>query len=217
MSLVFVTGSTGFMGRTLCRLILSRGHHVRALARAGSESRVVKDCQPVIGDPLDSTTYRNALKGVHTFVHLVGVAHPSPSKAAQFRAIDLRSATEAVAAAAAARVQHFVYVSVAQPAPIMREYIAARAKGEEAIRLAGLNATIVRPWYVLGPGRRWPLALLPIYWVLQALPPTRKGAQRLGLVTLNQMAATLASAVDHPAAGVRIVDVPGIRRGLNPL
>jgi len=94
---------------------------------------------------------------------------------------------------------------------VMREYIAARTEAEEAIRASGLNATILRPWYVLGPGRRWPLLLLPAYWVMEALPGTRDSARQLGLVTLPQMVQTLALAVERPATGVRIVEVPQIR------
>jgi uncharacterized protein YbjT (DUF2867 family) len=165
----------------------------------------------VTGDPLDSASYRQSVVGCDTLVHLVGVSHPSPAKAAQFRSVDLASAQQAMAAAAAAGVRHFVYVSVAQPAPIMKEYIAARSEAEAALRDSGLNATILRPWYVLGPGRRWPLLLLPAYWLLGALSATRESAQRLGLVTVGQMIGTMALAVERPASGIRIVEVPQIR------
>ena len=108
-------------------------------------------------------------------------------------------------------MRHFVYVSVAQPAPVMRDYIAARAEAELAIRASGMDATILRPWYVLGPGRRWPLALIPIYKILELLPSTRAGAQRLGLVTDAQMNLALVRAVENPTQGVRVVEVPEIR------
>ena len=211
MASVFLTGATGFMGRMLSAELLRRGHSVRALARNGSESRVAPGCEGVTGNPLDRTTYQAQIEPADTFVHLVGVSHPNPSKAAQFRSVDLASAREAVAAAKESGIRHFVYVSVAHPAPVMKEYIAARTEAEIAIRASGLNATILRPWYVLGPGRRWPLALLPIYWSLERLPKTRDSAKRLGLVSLSQMIATLADAVDRPAAGVRVVEVPQIR------
>jgi uncharacterized protein YbjT (DUF2867 family) len=211
MASVFITGATGFMGRNLAVELLRRGHHVRGLARAGSEKKLAPGCEAVTGDPLDASTYRGGLDGCDTLVHLVGVSHPSPAKAAQFRSIDLASALQAVGVASAAGVRHFVYVSVAHPAPVMREYIAARSEGEAAIRAAGLNATILRPWYVLGPGRRWPLALVPVYWFLERWPSTRESARRLGLVTLKQMVTALANAVERPATGVRVVEVPEIR------
>jgi uncharacterized protein YbjT (DUF2867 family) len=214
MALVFITGASGFMGQRLSAELIRRNHTVRGLVRQGSEKRVATGAEGVTGDPLDASTYRHHISGADTFVQLVGVAHPSPAKAAQFRSIDLRSAQQAISAAAGAGVRHFVYVSVAHPAPVMREYIAARTEGEETIRASGMNATILRPWYVLGPGRRWPLLLLPAYWILGALPKTRETARRLGLVTVTQMVQTIANAIERPPSGVRVVEVPQIRLGL---
>jgi uncharacterized protein YbjT (DUF2867 family) len=82
---------------------------------------------------------------------------------------------------------------------------------ERLIRESGLNATIVRPWYILGPGHRWPYALVPFYKVLEAIPATREGAVRLGLVTLAQVVNTLASAVASESRGVRVIETAEIR------
>ena len=81
-----------------------------------------------------------------------------------------------------------------------------------ALDLAFYNTSILRPWYVLGPGRRWPVLLKPLYALLGLLPQTRASATRLGLVTNEQMNAALVNAVEAPANGVRIVEVPQIRQ-----
>jgi uncharacterized protein YbjT (DUF2867 family) len=93
----------------------------------------------------------------------------------------------------------------------MHEYVAVREEVEALIRDRGLDATIIRPWYVLGQGHRWPLLLAPLYALAERLPSTRDTARRLGLVTLPQMLATLTHAVEHPAIGLRIIEVPDIR------
>jgi len=209
---VFIAGGTGYIGRVLIPVLLKRGHEVRALVRRGSEHNLPSGCEAVIGDALDGPTFMDRVKPSDTFVLLVGVPHPSPSKAAQFQSIDLASVKAAVSAAAQAGVKHFVYVSVAQPAPVMKAYQAVRAEGEGLVRDSGLNATIIRPWYVLGPGHRWAYTLLPIYWMFERLPGTRDTARRLGLVTLDEMVAALAQAVEAPGDGIRIYDVPSIRR-----
>ena len=208
---VFITGATGYMGGRLSAALLGRGHRIRALVRRGSERKLPQGAEPVVGDALDATTYAAQVAPADAFVQLVGAAHPSPAKAEQFRKIDLPSGLAAVQACKQAGVKHLVYVSVAHPAPAMKAYVAVRSQVEEAIREGGLNSTILRPWYVLGPGHWWPYALVPIYRLCELIPSTREGALRLGLVTLQQMVAALVYAVESPVQGVRIVDVPAIR------
>ena len=116
-----------------------------------------------------------------------------------------------IEAALAAGIRHFIYVSVAHPAPVMKAYWGVRARCERVLRETRLKATILRPWYVLGPGHRWAYALVPMYALLERIPATAAAAKRTGLVRLAEMVAALASAVEHPPAVVRIVEVPEIR------
>ena len=211
MASICVTGATGYIGSRLIPLLTNRGHQVKAVVRPGSARKVSTDVSVITADPLKENSYTESIRGCDTFVHLIGVAHPSPAKAAQFRAIDLPSIQVAVKAARDADIRHFIYLSVAQPASMMQAFLAVRAEGEALIRASGMNATFVRPWYVLGPGHWWPYALVPFYWLAQLLPPTREPAQRLGLVTISQMLSALVWAVDHPPHDVQILDVPRIR------
>jgi uncharacterized protein YbjT (DUF2867 family) len=208
---VFVTGGTGFMGRSLITQLVRRGYVIKALVRHGSEHKLPHGCQAVHGDALDKNSFASQIPPAETFVQLVGVTHPNPSKKDEFRAVDLASARAAIGAAREAGIAHFVYVSVAQPAPVMKFYVAVRAEVEQMIRESGLNATILRPWYVLGPGRRWPLFLKPVYWLMEQIPATRESAERLGLVTIEQMVGALAWAVENPSQGMRTFGVRDIR------
>ncbi|HKP73956.1 MAG TPA: NAD(P)H-binding protein, partial [Longimicrobiaceae bacterium] len=208
---VFVTGGTGYVGRRLVAELVARGHAVRCLVRPGSERGLPPGAEAVAGNALDRATFTHAVRPGDTFVQLVGVPKPNPRKAAQFRAVDLVSARESAAAAQAAGAGHFVYVSVAHPASVMKVYQEVRMEGERMVRATGLPATFVRPWYVLGPGHRWPIALLPLYWLLERIPSTREQALRLGMVTLDDMVAALVLAVENPPEDVEIVEVPRIR------
>jgi uncharacterized protein YbjT (DUF2867 family) len=208
---VFVTGATGYMGRALISALIRRGHGVRALARKESAQHVPAGAETVVGNALQPGTFADQVAPADTLVHLVGTPHPSPAKAASFRAVDLPSVDAALAAARTARITHFVYVSVAQPAPVMQAYIAVRQEGEARIRASGIPATLVRPWYVLGPGHRWPYFLVPLYVLAERLPPLRETALRLGLVTIGQMVSALVAAVERGPQGIRILDVPAIR------
>lgn len=211
---ILVTGGTGYIGRRLIPVLLARGHRVRVLTRRESARRVPAGAEPVIGDALDAESVAAAFRADDSIIHLVGTPHPSPAKAEQFKQVDLVSIRATVAAAKKVAIYDLVYISVAQPAPIMRAYLWVRGLGEAMIREAQLTATIIRPWYVLGPGHWWPMALVPFYKLAELIPATRAGAERLGLVTIDQMVTAIVNAVENPPARgrQRIVDVPGIRR-----
>lgn len=213
MPTVFVTGGTGYLGRPLVEALLADGADVHTLVRAGSQHKLPAGAIAHLGDALDAASFAHLIPADATLVHLVGTPHPNPSKAAEFRRVDLASIQASIAAAGVAGVRHLVYVSVAHPAPVMQAYIAVREEAETLIANSGIPATVLRPWYVLGPGHRWPWVLLPLYALLRILPATRAGALRLGLVSRRQMIAALCTAIDAaPANGVRVVDVEDIRR-----
>jgi uncharacterized protein YbjT (DUF2867 family) len=210
---VVVTGGTGYVGRPLIERLLSRGHEVTALARAESRDRVPRGARIVEGSALAAGDVMRALSDACSLVLLVGTPHPSPAKAKQFREVDLVAAQAAAEAATRfGRVARIVYVSVAHPAPAMKAYIDVRVEGERLLGATGVPLTVLRPWYVLGPGHWWPYALLPLYAVFERIPSTRESARRLGLVTHRQMIAALMRAIEQPNDnGVRVVEVPEIR------
>ena len=206
MRCVFVSGGTGFMGRNLIMELVRRKYAVQALARHGSEHKLPHGCKVIPGDALDKNSFVLQIPPAETFVQLIGVTHPNPAKKDDFRAVDLGSARAAIDAAREAGIRHFVYASVAQPAPVMKFYIEVRAEAEKMIRESGMNATILRPWYVLGP-----VLLKPMYWFMERIPAARESAQRLGLVTIEQMVGALVRSIENPAHGMRILGVPEIR------
>src|SRR5690348_929364 len=126
---IFITGGTGYIGSRVIPLLLEKGYTVNALLRKGSESKLPGGCNAAAGDALDGSTFSDKVKGNDTFIQLVGVAHPGPGKAEEFNKIDLVSVRESVNAAKQGGVKHFIYLSVAEPAPAMHEYIAVRKQG----------------------------------------------------------------------------------------
>ena len=148
------------MGQRLISRLLERGHEVRALVRSGSEKKL----------PADALQF-SAMRSTERAMPLRSLPRtplcnwwewpiPAPAKAAGIS--PSRSSFRigrGGSAAKCAGIRHFVYLSVAHPAPMMHAYIAVRTECEGGHRhRAGLNATILRPWYVLGPGHWWPYA-----------------------------------------------------------
>lgn len=211
---VLVLGGTGYLGRALLSALLARGHRVRALVRPGSEDRLPDEVEAIRGSALSAADIGAATRPNDTVVQLVGTPHPSPRKAAEFERVDLASGMACVEACRRVAVRQLVYVSVAHPAPTMQAYIAVRQRVEDAIVRAGMPATILRPWYVLGPGHRWPVVLLPLYAFAERVPSMRETARRLALVTQAQMIAALVQAVESepPQDTARVLNVENIRQ-----
>ncbi len=115
---------------------------------------------------------------------------------------------ESVTAVAGTTVRHFIYLSVAQPAPVMKDYLAVRAEGEQLLRESGMNATFVRPFYVLGPGHWWPYAFLPLFWLF--------ADPRLFPVKLAAVVRSIVEAVERGAEGVRVIEAPEMRAATSP-
>jgi uncharacterized protein YbjT (DUF2867 family) len=209
---VFITGGTGYIGSNLIPVLTERDHRVRVLVRPGSKAKLPAGCEVVSGDALDANSYRQLIRPADTFIHLVGTPNPLQAEVAELRAIDLVAAREAASACAEIGVRHFIYLSVARPAPSKKDFVAVRAECEQMIAQRHLNATILRPWNLLTPESRWPLQLfLPLYKLGEWIPFTRAAALRLGPVTLDQLILALVEAVESPVLGTRIVEVPEIR------
>ena len=201
------------MGSRLIKRLLKDGHTVTALVRKGSEHKLPAGATPIVADYFDPATFYQYIPEGAIFVQLLGVAHPSPKKAKQFKEIDGTSVRASVIAAKEAAVSHFIYVSVAMaPSKIMAAYQEVRKTGEEFILSEKLNCTFIRPWYVLGPGHYWPILLLPVYGIAELVPSWRKKARAMGLVTIGQMIRALVSAVKQPPQPFRILEIRDIRR-----
>lgn len=212
MQTVFITGATGYIGKRLTKQLLRRGDKVIALVRKGSEHKVAAGAEIITADPFDAGSFQTFIPKGAVFIQLLGVPHPSPKKAKQFREIDLRSAKASADAAAAAGVSHFIYVSVAtSPSKLMAAYQTVRKEGETYCKTKGLNCTFIRPWYVLGPGHYWPVLLLPLYGIAEILPSWRQKARSMAFVTIRKMLRTLANTIENDPQPLRIIEIRDIR------
>jgi uncharacterized protein YbjT (DUF2867 family) len=95
----------------------------------------------------------------------------------------------------------------------MQSYIDVRKQGEQAIARAGLTATVLRPWYVLGPRHRWPVVLVPFYALGKRVPRLRDSFMRLDLIPLDTFVQATVWAVENPPAArqIRVLDAPAIK------
>ncbi|NII25300.1 NAD(P)H-binding protein [Pseudoflavitalea sp. X16] len=214
MTKIFITGGTGYIGKRLIKALLQDGHYeIKALIRKESAHKLPHGCEAVYGNALEATSYQDKIPDRAVFIHLVGVPHPSPRKKEEFREIDGVSVREAAIAAVQAHVRHFVYVSVSQyPSHLMKDYQLVRSMGEKLVKGTGIPCSIIRPWYVLGPGHWWPIILLPLYRLASLFPATREMARQQGLVTIDQMIASLVYAIKNAPVTSALYTVPDIKQ-----
>lgn len=210
---VFISGATGYIGTRLTKQLLQRGHKVIALVRKGSEYKVPKGTEIVVADPFDAKSFQQLIPKDSVFVQLLGVSHPSPKKAQQFKDIDLQSVKVSADAAASAGVSGFIYVSVSMsPTKLMKAYQDVCKEGEAYCKNKKLNCTFIRPWYVLGPGHWWPIILYPFYGIAKLIPSWRQQARSKALVTIRQMIDTLINAIKDEPLLLRILEIENIKR-----
>lgn len=93
------------------------GFEVKSNCAPSSVGKAPPGCAVITGDALGLRTYQDQVSAGSTFMQLVGAALPAPWMGAAFRS----RVFEAVGCTRqSAQPAHFVYVSVAHPAPVMR-------------------------------------------------------------------------------------------------
>jgi len=150
MSRLFLTGGTGFVGRRVIDRLVRERRETVALVRS-AENQLLDTVTPVRGDLLDPASYRDALSGCDTVLHLAALT--GNAAASEHRRINLTGTTELLRQARKAGVRRFLFVStIAAGFPDLRRYPYAQAKleAESAVRESELETLIVRPTMVLG-------------------------------------------------------------------
>jgi nucleoside-diphosphate-sugar epimerase len=149
---LFVTGATGFLGRRFLQALdAARLGPVLCLAR--TPSALPPSVRAVEGDLLEPSSYRAALAGCDTVVHLAAVT--GKASLAEHRRVNAEGTRVLLEACREAGVGRFVHVStiaVTYPDLGAYAYAISKAEAETHVRASGLDWAIVRPTVVLGPG-----------------------------------------------------------------
>jgi nucleoside-diphosphate-sugar epimerase len=173
---VLITGATGFLGREVARRLLARGGRLRALVRpeaSAAELLALGDVELHRGDLRDTASLAGAARGIDLLIHLAAVHRGGNLRRTDFWQVNSEGTKRLLQEAVRAGVRRFVYVSTAgvlgdvgpsrlgteSDAPRPRDlYEITKLRGEQAVRRVahsdGLEAVIVRPAAVYGPGER---------------------------------------------------------------
>jgi nucleoside-diphosphate-sugar epimerase len=205
LPLVAVTGATGFIGRRIVRLLVECGYNVRALARRSPAGELADSSDAVswvLGSLADEQALKALVKGAVGVVHCAGAIKAMDREG--FMAVNAAGTRRlAEAAAALPKPPRFVLLSsLAAREPRLSSYALSKRAGEQAARsVSNLDAVILRPPAVYGPGDMETLKVFQMAAMGYVLAPMVRDA-RASLVHVDDVAGAVLAALkmDEPPA-----------------
>jgi uncharacterized protein YbjT (DUF2867 family) len=172
--MLLLTGATGLVGSALLRRLVAEGQPVRCLVRdprrLGPQRVRV---QIALGDLADPPSFRNAMRGVSTVVHLAASTRDQPR--GSIEELAAIATWRMVEAAQRAGVQRFVFFSTLGASTHHRARLfRAKALAEQAVRESDMHTTVIAPSLVYAPGDRW-LTLIERLSLLPVVPISGRG------------------------------------------
>ena len=213
--MILLTGATGVVGSALLRRLTARREPVRCLVRDPrrlGEQRV--RVQIALGDLSDPPSFRHAMRGVHTVIHLAASIRDQPAPpAGAARSIEELNGVATwrmVRAAERAGVERFVFFSSLEatrhsPARFFR----AKALAEEAVRASSVAHTIFAPSIVYAPGDPFLTLLDRLALLLPVLPISGSGRARYQPIWADDVADCVLGALDGGGDGRERYDLAG--------
>jgi nucleoside-diphosphate-sugar epimerase len=169
VSLLAITGATGFVGSAVLAAALAAGHEVRALTRRPQAA--MDGVTWISGDLADHAALAALCAGVDAVIHVAGLTNtPDP---AEFEVANVTGTIAVITAMRAGGAKRLVFVSsLSARKPELSAYGASKARAEQVVEASGLDWTIVRPPAVYGPRD---IDMLDLFraakWGVVPLPP----------------------------------------------
>ncbi|HEX4188432.1 MAG TPA: NAD(P)H-binding protein [Solirubrobacteraceae bacterium] len=172
--MLLLTGATGLVGSALLRRLVTEGAQVRCLVRdprrLGAQRVRV---QIALGDLTDPPSFRNALRGVETVVHLAASIRDQPR--GSIEELNGIATWRMVEAAERSGVERFLFFSVLGASTHHRSrFFRAKALAEQAVGEADLHSTVFAPSIIYAPGDPWLSLLERLAW-LPVMPLSGRG------------------------------------------
>ncbi len=198
--MLLMTGATGLVGSTLLRRLLAEGTQVRCLVRdprrLGTQRVRV---QIALGDLTDPPSFRNALRGVDTVIHLAAAIRDQPR--GSIEELDGIATWRMVEAAERQGVERFVFFSALGASTHNRtRALRAKALAEQAVVEADLHSIVFAPSIVYAPGDPW-LTLLERLALLPVMPVSGRGEARFQPIWSEDVADCVVASLREGATG----------------
>ena len=196
--MILLTGATGTVGRALLRRLTAGPEPVRCLVR--DPRRLGADrvrVQLALGDLGDPSSFRNAMRGVHTVVHLAASIRDQPR--GSIEELNAVATLRLVRAAERAGARRFVFAS-AMGASLQSptRFFRAKALARRAVEGRGMDTVVFSPSIVYTPGDPW-LTLLERLALLPAMPISGSGRSLFQPIWAEDVADCVVAALGRPA------------------
>ena len=205
MKRIFVTGGTGFVGKSVIRALLAHSFLVRCLVRPGSEAdlRGFEAIDRVPGDALEPDALAGSVEGCSALIHLVGIIRERRLHGVTFERLHTQATANMLAVAKQAGVKRFLHMSALGTRPeASSRYHRTKWEAELAVRASGLDWTIFRPSVIYGPGDEFVSLFAGMIRRMPAVPVLGDGRYRLQPVAVEHVAEGFARALSlHESFG----------------
>ncbi|MDE3177872.1 MAG: complex I NDUFA9 subunit family protein [Pseudomonadota bacterium] len=199
--LATVFGGSGFLGRYIVRAFAQAGWRVRVAVRRPDLAGFLRtygavgQVEPVQANVRFPASLDAALEGAEVVVNATGIARESGRQ--RFESVHVHGAEAIARAARAAGARALTHISgLGADAHSANAYIASKGRGEEALRAAFPEATILRPSVVFGPEDAFFNRFADLARFLPVLPAFSGGAAKLQPVYVCDVALAAARALD---------------------
>jgi uncharacterized protein YbjT (DUF2867 family) len=206
--MILLTGASGLVGRALLPGLTAGGEPVRCLVRdprrLGAQRVRV---QIALGDLADPRSFRHALRGVDTVIHLAATIRDQPR--ASIEEVNGLGTWRLVRAAERAGVSRFVFFSAIGASPTQRtRFFRAKAQAERAVAESPVPHVILAPSIVYAPDDPW-VRLLERMALLPAVPVSGSGQARYQPIWAQDVADCVAAVLAGAAEGRERLELAG--------
>jgi uncharacterized protein YbjT (DUF2867 family) len=208
--LVTVFGGDGFVGRYLAQTLMRDRARVRVACRDPRRAFFIQPLgglgqkQFVAADIRNRDQVRRAVAGSNAVINLVGVLK------GDFEGIHVEGAANVAEAAAEAGAETLVHLSAigADPEAASR-YGSSKGEGEERVRAAFPNATILRPSLIFGPEDRFLNRFAGMIRMLPVVPVVRPSVRFQPVWVVDVARAASTAALDAKVAAGKLFELGG--------
>lgn len=209
-NVIVVFGGTGYLGKRIVKLLVEQGLQVRVAVR-NPDTSLFKASEHAVelvrADVTDPESVRTAMEGCDGAVNSVGLY--IEKGAITFQAVHVDGARN-VARESAARGIRLIHVSgIGVDPDSPSSYVAARARGDDAVLEEDPNATLLRPSVLFGHGDPLLGSLVSMTRFLPVIPLFGSGSARMQPVHVDDVALAVSNCLSDEASRAKVFELGG--------